>query len=70
MASPELAMLDMHLIMPKELGSREISIKEFLERDIILNTDDSTPLSADMMYEKLNEIMGPIDESQSREEIG
>jgi hypothetical protein len=47
-ANPDCVMLDVDQIHPKEFGEREITIKEFLEQDMIVaNDDENLPLTLD-----------------------
>jgi len=52
-------MLDVNLLKPKDFGQGEaVTIKEFLERDMMLGSEEDTvPLTAEQMTAKINEII-------------
>ena len=56
---PEIVMLDVNLLKPKDFGQGEaVTIKEFLERDMMLGSEEDTiPLTAEQMAAKINEII-------------
>ncbi len=47
---PELVMLDVQLMQPKDFTDKDISIKEFLEKDMIIaNDDEFAPMTLEQM---------------------
>jgi len=63
-SNPEVVMLDVNSLKPKDFGQGDaVTIKEFLERDMMLGSEEDTvPLTAEQMAAKINEI---IPESQT-----
>lgn len=54
-SNPEIASLDLESIIPKTQVPDDISISEFLERDVILNNDEqSFPMTTRDFQEKIN----------------